>query len=157
MNQPLGNFIRTFGALIFLSIGFGVLPAVAAQNNTTTPEEGVDVLTYGPIHEAFAETIQFDPEPGIIVPKAPPDDIKEIPPEQKPEGDVDWIPGYWAWDDDRADFIWLSGVWRAVPPDRQWVPGYWFKSGKEFQWVSGYWALDKGKRHGVPARTARIG
>jgi len=143
MNQPLGNFIRTFGALIFLWIGFGVLPAVAAQENTAAPEEGVEVLTYGPIHEAFAETIQFDPEPGIIVPKAPPDDIQEIPPEQKPEGDVDWIPGYWAWDDDRADFIWLSGVWRAVPPDRQWVPGYWFKSGREFQWVSGYWALDK--------------
>jgi len=137
------KFILTFGALTFLWIGSGLLPAMAAQNNTTPTEEGVDVLTYGPIHEAFAETVQFDPEPGIIVPKAPPDTIQEIPPEQKPEGDVDWVPGYWAWDDDRADFIWVSGIWRAIPPDRQWVPGYWFKSGNGFQWVSGYWALDK--------------
>jgi hypothetical protein len=106
-------------------------------------ENKVDVLTHGPIHEAFAETVAFDPEPGIVVPKAPPDAIEEIPPEQKPEGDVEWIPGYWAWDDDRNDFIWVSGIWRVIPPDRQWVPGYWFKSQNGFQWVSGYWALNQ--------------
>ncbi len=26
------------------------------------------MLTRGPVHEAFAETISFDPEPGIVVP-----------------------------------------------------------------------------------------
>ncbi len=143
MNKPFIRYICMFSVLASLGMGFSAFPAVASQKNVTAAEEGMDVLTYGPIHEAFAETVEFDPEPGIIVPKAPPDAIHEIPPDQKPEGDVEWIPGYWAWDDDRTDFIWVSGIWRAIPPDRQWVPGYWFKSRKGFQWVSGYWARDK--------------
>ncbi len=43
-------------------------------------------------------------------------------------------------DDDRDDFIWVSGIWRSLPPDRQWIPGYWAQSGKGGQWTSGYWA-----------------
>ncbi len=76
-----------------------------------------------------------------MVPKAPPAAIEEVPPEQRPEGaNVAWIPGYWGWDDERNDFLWVSGIWRALPPGRQWVPGYWGKSGQGFQWTSGYWA-----------------
>jgi hypothetical protein len=112
-----------------------------APRGRTEAEEGVEVLTRGPVHEAFAETISFDPEPGVVVAKAPPDAIEELPPEQKPDGaNVDWIPGYWAWDDERSDFLWVSGIWRALPPGRQWVPGYWRKSGRGSQWTSGYWA-----------------
>ncbi|MHB9068586.1 MAG: YXWGXW repeat-containing protein [Pirellulaceae bacterium] len=104
-------------------------------------EEGMEVLTRGPVHEAFAETIMFNPEPGIVVEKPVPELIEELPPEQKPEGaNVDWIPGYWAWDDERDDFLWVSGVWRTLPPGRQWIPGYWSESGRGFQWISGYWA-----------------
>ena len=99
------------------------------------------MLTRGPVHEAFAETITFDPEPGIVAPKAPPAAIEEVPPQQRPEGkNVTWIPGYWAWDDERNDFLWLSGIWRALPPGRQWVPGYWGQSRQGAQWTSGYWA-----------------
>jgi len=122
----------------------GALPAVAAEKNLPYDEEQIDVLAHGPIHEAFAETIAFDPEPGIIVPKLPPEVINEVPPEQKPEGDAQWIPGYWGWDDDRNDFIWISGTWRVVPPGRQWIPGYWVNSaGDGYQWISGYWAPEK--------------
>jgi hypothetical protein len=64
-----------------------------------------------------------------------------VPPEQKPEGsNVEWIPGYWAWEDERNDFLWVSGIWRAVPPGRQWVPGYWRSAALGSQWTSGYWA-----------------
>src|SRR6185436_1671137 len=45
-----------------------------------------------------------------------------------------------AWDDERSDFLWVSGIWRAMPPGRQWVPGYWGQSGQGYQWTSGYWA-----------------
>jgi len=114
-----------------------------AQEEPADAEKGVDVLAHGPVHEAFAETVSYDPEPGIVVSKAPPETINEIPPKQKPEGDPEWIPGYWAWDDDRNDFIWVSGIWRVVPPDRQWIPGYWVKSGNGYQWISGYWAAEK--------------
>jgi hypothetical protein len=101
----------------------------------------VEVLTRGPIHEAFAETVTFDPQPGLVAPKEPPAPIEELPPQQRPEGsNVTWIPGYWAWDEERNDFLWVSGIWRAIPPGRQWIPGYWGRTGQGAQWTSGYWA-----------------
>jgi hypothetical protein len=107
----------------------------------TDSEAGTQVLTRGPVHEAFAATVTFNPEAGIVAPKAAPEAIEELPPERKPEGtNVAWIPGYWAWDDERDDFLWVSGVLRALPPGRQWVSGYWGKSARGSQWTSGYWA-----------------
>ena len=41
-------------------------------------EEGVEVLTRGPVHEAFAETVAFDPEPGVVVEKPAPDRIESL-------------------------------------------------------------------------------
>ena len=112
-----------------------------APRGRTETEDGVEVLTRGPVHEAFAETISFDPQPGVVVEKPAPEAIEELPPEQKPEGsNVDWIPGYWAWDDERSDYLWVSGIWRSLPPGRQWVSGYWAKSDGGSQWTSGYWA-----------------
>ena len=100
-------------ALVALGTEFGGDHASAAQRGRTDVDEEVQVLTRGPVHEAFAETVTFDPEPGIVVPKTPPAAIEELPPEQKPEGaNVTWIPGYWGWDDERSDFLWVSGVWR---------------------------------------------
>ncbi len=73
------------------------------------------------------------------MPQAPPELIDEIPPEFKPEGEnVVWIPGYWWWDEDAESHIWISGVWRDVPPDQNWVAGYWTEADNGFQWVSGF-------------------
>ena len=79
--------------LAAFALGFGPGRITAAEETTLVPNKDVQVLASGPIHEAFAEAVAFDPEPGIIVHKAPPALIEEIPPEQKPEGDVQWIPG----------------------------------------------------------------
>lgn len=131
----------TLTALVALSTTIGLNQHIAAQQASAARQDGVEVLTRGPVHEAFAETIPFDPEPGIVVPKAPPDPIEEVAPDQRPAGaNVAWIPGYWGWDDERNDFLWVSGIWRALPPGRQWVPGYWGRSQQGFQWTSGYWA-----------------
>ena len=144
-------------ALLAVSVTVGWNQRIVAQqpqpqqpqpNNRSQPQQapaagqdGMEVLTRGPVHEAFAETITFDPEPGIVAPKAPPADIEEVPPLQKPAAaNLAWIPGYWAWDDERNDFLWLSGIWRALPPGRQWVPGYWGPTQQGSQWTSGYWA-----------------
>jgi hypothetical protein len=79
-----------------------------------------------------------------VAPKAPPAAIEETPPKQRLQGaNVAWVPGYWGWDDERNDFLWVSGIWRVLPPGRQWVSGYWGKSGQAFQWTSGYWANAK--------------
>lgn len=111
------------------------------ENETTIEEQGMQVLTRGPIHEAFAGMISYNPEPGIIVDRPPPEDIEEVPPEERPVGDnITWIPGYWSWDDERSDHVWVSGTWRALPPGRQWITGYWGLSGGGHQWTSGYWA-----------------
>jgi WXXGXW repeat (2 copies) len=104
---------------------------------------GVEVLTRGPIHEAFAEPLGVNPRPNPIIHEKPPANIEEIPPEQKPDGDdIEWIGGYFAWDETGDDFIWISGLWRAAPPGRDWMPGHWVVTGDGdgWQWISGYWA-----------------
>ena len=108
------------------------------------PTAGYDELTRGPIHEAFAEQVSLEPQPGIIVPKEPPSPINELPPENRPtDANAQWIGGYWAFmendGDEDGSFIWVSGVWRVPPPRHQWVPGYWSKADAGFQWIGGFW------------------
>ena len=122
--------------------GLGPLPEHCRHRTAIGADVAVgeQVLTRGPIHEAFAEPVVFNAKAGVIVAKTPPAAIEEIPPDQRPEGtNVAWIPGYWGWDDERNDFLWVSGIWRALPPGRQWIPGYWAASGQGSQWTSGYW------------------
>lgn len=104
---------------------------------------GVEIQTRGPLHEAFAEPLTSGQQAPLVITKVPPEPIEERPPDQKPEGrDVRWIPGYWAWDDDRDDFLWISGLWRDFPPGRTWVPGYWSEVADGWVWTSGYWAAN---------------
>ncbi len=73
--------------------------------------------------------------------KKPPDPIPEEPAAEKPEGkNVQWIPGYWQWDTDKKDFIWISGMWRDIPAGRRWVMGYWANTNEGYRWVSGHFA-----------------
>src|SRR5262245_59767479 len=79
------------------------------------PGAGGEVQLKGPVHEAFAQPGDVPPEAGPAVPKQPPAPVPEEPPDQRPEGaNVQWIGGYWAWDNDRNDYLWVSGVWRDV-------------------------------------------
>ena len=120
---------------------FFVAGALLSAGRAAAQEPGIEELTRGPVHEAFASSVSYNPEPGLLVGTVPPQLIEEIPPEQRPEGDnVAWIPGYWGWEEDPGDFIWISGVWRNLPPGRQWLPGYWGEVEDQWQWTSGYWA-----------------
>ena len=76
---------------------------------------------------------------GISVGFAPP----EIPVYEQPicpaEGYI-WTPGYWAWDDDDADYYWVPGTWVLAPePGYLWTPGYWGWGGSAFFFHEGYW------------------
>jgi hypothetical protein len=114
----------------------------AAQDQTVQPP-GTDAQARGPVHEAYAEPISDHTEQGAVVAKQPPAPIDELPPEEKPEGDnVQWIPGYWAFDQDQGDFLWVSGFWRVPPPGRRWVPGHWQEVENGWIWNSGFWAPD---------------
>ena len=118
-------------------------PAPAAIGPTTNAAGNIpaqDVLTRGPLHEAFAAPVNLS---GVVPPtvaKQPPEPINETPSVYRPEGDgAAWIPGYWDWDDQTGNFIWVSGIWRNPPPDRQWIGGYWTQSGNGFQRTPGFW------------------
>lgn len=136
-------------------LGLAALLAVkaSAQKDEPATREGVEVLAHGPVHEAFAAPTQARPLPSHVAPKPPPNPIEEMPPDEKPAGDhVLWLPGYWAWDDESKDFLWVSGFWRVPPPGRQWVPGNWQQVEDGWQWTSGFWATaNQTEVHYLPA------
>ena len=123
------------------------LPPATPSSTVLTPvdaadlsEEDAEAMLRGPVHEAFAEQVNPDPLPGLVIAAKPPETVEEVPPEVRPEGrTVEWISGYWAWDDDREDFMWVSGIWREVPQGFRWLPGYWTEAEGGYQWVAGTW------------------
>lgn len=117
-------------------------PAPPVDPDAANPvvDQPGEVLTRGPVHEAFAQPLELERAEPPTVPKAPPAAIDEIPPEDKPVGEnILWIPGYFAWDEDRKDFVWISGIYRETPPGQTWVGGYWREVPGGQQWVSGFW------------------
>jgi hypothetical protein len=108
-------------------------PLLAQEQSPQEPE----VLGRGPVHEAFAQPVEpGELAPGARAPQPPPAALEE----QKPEGgNGQWVPGYWQWDDQRGEFVWVTGAMREPPPGRKWVPGSYRKTDKGYEWVPGYW------------------
>lgn len=103
-------------------------------------QEQPEVLTRGPVNEAFAQPVSEQNQAGIVVASQPPATIVETPPADRPVGGAcTWAPGYWSFDSERNSFIWVSGCWRMTPPNMSWVPGYWARVPTGWQWVSGFW------------------
>ncbi len=92
----------------------------------------------GPIHEAYITRVT-----GTYVldgiPSPPPQAILERIPLNQVQG-LTWLPGYWQWDAERNDFIWVGGVWRQPPPGHHWVPGEWKLLDQGAVWVRGFWS-----------------
>jgi hypothetical protein len=136
--------LRTFfsvGCTTILCLAAGIAAAQPPAPVPDTSADDVEILARGPVHEGFAEPVVFDAQPGLLVTKQPPEPIDEVPTDSKPAGDhVVWMPGYWAWEAEGEDFIWISGFWRSLPPGREWLPGYWNKEPDGWRWISGYWA-----------------
>jgi hypothetical protein len=115
-------------------------PAVAGSTAAGPTAAGMEVMTRGPIHEAFAQPVSSGAVNQLVVPTKPPEAIAEVPPDEKPaDENTLWIGGYWAWDDGRKDFDWVSGVWRVPPPNERWVAGYWTSVSGGYSWVPGFW------------------
>ncbi len=134
--------ILVVGALLF--VGGTTARAQDSMPVPAVPAEelpaGSQVMTAGPVHEAFAKPVSMSPEEPIQVPQQPPANLQEVPPAERPAGaGIVWVPGYWAWDADRNDFIWVSGCWRNAPPNTYWVPGHWLQAGNGWEWIGGFW------------------
>lgn len=137
--------VRSLKLGVAILIAHLLVLAVVGQSQEKEPAsdppavpKGIEVLARGPIHEAFASPTA-EPIPTQPVTKQPPKPLEELPPEEKPEGQVIWIGGYWGWDDERKDYLWVSGIWRTTPPHKQWIAGYWREQGEQWQWVPGFW------------------
>lgn len=112
-----------------------------ADPSLAVPDADVEAFARGPVHEAFADVYDLNPVTNEVIAQAPPAVVDELPPEQAPTGEnVQWISGYWSWDSEAKDYLWVSGVWRDVPPGRRWVPGYWATVTGGYQWIGGFWA-----------------
>jgi hypothetical protein len=135
--------VAGLGTLLLIQSPARTQPAPPPPPAPPAASDQYEVLTRGPVHEAYAEPVDYNPEPGPVADKAPPAPIDELPPDQKPEGnDVEWVPGYWAWDDEGKDYLWVSGIWRDMPPGRQWVPGTWQEAADGWHWTPGFWAAE---------------
>ncbi len=138
--RTLALFAAMVAAIGVVSQDPGTQQPVDQQSERRAANDGTEILTRGPIHEAFAVSMVVEAKAGPTAAKAPPAPLEELPPDQKPEGeDVQWISGYWSWDDERTDFIWVSGAWRVPPADHQWIPGTWHDANGRWQWTSGFW------------------
>jgi hypothetical protein len=128
--------------VITMVLAVGPLYGEATEQPPPTPsQEQPEVLTRGPVHEAFAEPVDLQVQTGLVAPNQPPANIEETPPAERPTGEqFVWVPGYWAWDSERNGYIWVSGCWRAAPPNRYWMPGYWAKVSEGWEWIPGFWA-----------------
>lgn len=129
-------------AAALLALGLALGLAAAQDDAPPMPaEEQPEVLTSGPVNEAFAEPVNLEAQTGQIAPIEPPPAIEEAPPPDKPAGaNFAWVPGYWAWDLNRRDHVWVSACWRAAPPNMAWMPGYWTPADGGWEWVPGFWA-----------------
>ncbi len=135
--MPTTNIIIRMSLFSILSVA--ICSVVMVRQSAASPG-GAEVLARGPVHEAFAEPLNLHGIDPQMVSTAPPKPVEELPPEVKPDGNnVQWIPGYWAWEVDRKDYVWISGVWRDCPPRQIWVPGHWNESDSGWCWSAGLW------------------
>ncbi|MGH8674100.1 MAG: YXWGXW repeat-containing protein [Burkholderiales bacterium] len=58
-----------------------------------------------------------------------------------------WVPGYWAWHQDRH--VWIRGRYVVERPGYYWVADRWVSAGPHWRHERGYWAPHpRGRGHG---------
>ena len=86
---------------------------------------------------------------GVKVNVAPPElPVYEQP--RLPAPGYIFVPGYWFWDQNAGDYVWIPGTWVSPPqPGVLWTPGYWGYQGGAYLWHGGYWGPQIGFYGGV--------
>lgn len=129
--------LYSIGAALLASCGFAAAAEPVAVVSSTTAQ----VMASGIFHEAFAFPIRYEPVKPVPVSVAPPAIPVEVRPEIASElqEQAVWIPGYWEWDAETDDFIWVSGIWRFPPPGSKWIEGQWVRTEAGFMREPGGW------------------
>jgi len=142
MKRTLQSSVLAAG--LALAVGLFCTTAPRAQQAPPTQVvNAVEIQTRGPVHEAYAQPIENQTEPPPVVDKQPPPPVPEEVPQDRPEGaDVQWIDGYWAWDAERNDYLWVTGTFRNMPPGMRYVAGYWEQTPNGWRWVPGFYVPD---------------
>ncbi|MSQ96021.1 MAG: hypothetical protein EXR98_15900 [Gemmataceae bacterium] len=137
----LASVTLLFSQTVAQPLDDGIFDQSKVQPSDEKGDEGIEQRAQGPVHEAFASpTTSVAPKAHPLVPKTPPAIVEEMPPDQKPAGDnVQWLTGYWHFDEQGKDYMWVSGLWRQIPPGMDWVPGAWNTVTGGYQWSSGFW------------------
>lgn len=99
----------------------------------------IEPAELGYIHEAYVSRDSGPVEFDAIEKRPPKQALEQIPEQIHPR--ATWIPGYWAWEYKRNDFIWISGAMRVPPPGMKWIEGEWsFFYEIGWAWIGGFWS-----------------
>jgi len=72
----------------------------------------------------------------VVVTEAPPA-VRVEEPVPAPEGDYEWVPGFWSWD---GHWVWNPGKWTVRPHAKAiYEQGHWVHRGNGYVWVEGHW------------------
>jgi len=114
-NSPPREVMRgnsRLGMAVARTALFGLVAAIAAgqADDSAFDDQGAQVFTRGPVHEAFSGIVSFNPEPGVMVEQATPEAIKELPPESLSAGDnISWVPAHHVWT--LRGHVFVDGYW----------------------------------------------
>jgi WXXGXW repeat (2 copies) len=102
-------------------------------------------------HDALQTAQPPRPADRAHAPEQPPAPIAERPAGARPQRRAEWVPGYWDWDPERAEFVWMGGVWQVPPPSTIWVSSRWMRDGDGWYRRPGFWSRRRGAIAVAPA------
>jgi hypothetical protein len=101
------------------------------------------------LHEALQSARERPEAARVHVRREPPASIVERPSGRRPGARAQWVPGYWEWDAERNEFVWMGGMWQVAPPGSVWAPGRWVREADGWYRAPGSWVS---RRDGTVAR-----
>jgi len=108
------------------------------------PRRGEATAPEGETRRATHDALQA-PEPRtradrVYSRQQPPAPIAERPAGVRPGRRAQWVPGYWDWDTEQNQFVWVGGTWQVAPPGSIWVAGRWRRDDGGWYRVPGFWS-----------------